>query len=68
MEASGSCPPSVPDNKVTFDFAVSEIEVKNRLSGWCLTSADSIIALREAEWDRQIERDAASGKLDKLFD
>ena len=33
---------------------------------WKLT--DRLIALREEEWDRQIEKDAESGKLDKLFD
>jgi predicted unusual protein kinase regulating ubiquinone biosynthesis (AarF/ABC1/UbiB family) len=33
---------------------------------WKLT--DRVIALREEEWDRQIEKDAKSGKLDKLFE
>lgn len=33
---------------------------------WKLT--DRLIALREEAWDRQIEKDAESGKLDKLFD
>jgi len=33
---------------------------------WKLT--DRVIALREDEWDRQIEADAKSGKLDKLFE
>ena len=33
---------------------------------WKLT--DRLIALREDEWDRQIEADAKSGKLDKLFE
>jgi len=29
---------------------------------------DRLLALREQEWDRQMEADASSGKLDKLFD
>ena len=33
---------------------------------WKLT--DRLIALREDEWDRQIEADAKPGKLDKLFE
>lgn len=33
---------------------------------WKLT--DRVIALREAEWDRQIEADANAGKLDRLFE
>ena len=33
---------------------------------WELT--ERLIAMREQEWDRQIEKDAESGKLDKLFD
>jgi len=33
---------------------------------WKLT--DRLIALRDDEWDRQIEADAKSGKLDKLFE
>ena len=33
---------------------------------WELT--DRLIALREDAWDRQIEADAASGKLDRLFE
>ena len=33
---------------------------------WDLT--ERLIAMREQEWDRQIEKDAESGKLDKLFD
>jgi hypothetical protein len=33
---------------------------------WKLT--DRLIAMREEEWDRQIEKDAQSGKLDKWFD
>ncbi len=33
---------------------------------WKLT--DRLIALREEEWDRQIEADAKTGKLDKLFE
>lgn len=31
---------------------------------WRLT--DKLIALRDEEWDRQIEQDAKTGKLDKL--
>lgn len=33
---------------------------------WKLT--DRLIALREEAWDRQIEADAKSGKLGKLFE
>lgn len=33
---------------------------------WSLT--DRLIAMREDEWDRQIEADAKSGKLDRLFE
>jgi len=33
---------------------------------WKLT--ERLIALREDEWDRQIEADAKSGKLDKVFE
>ncbi|MDA1276593.1 MAG: hypothetical protein O2960_21455 [Verrucomicrobia bacterium] len=33
---------------------------------WKLT--DRLIALREDEWDRQIESDAKTGKLDKLWE
>jgi hypothetical protein len=33
---------------------------------WKLT--ERLIALREDEWDFQIEADAKSGKLDKLFE
>ncbi|HMJ05534.1 MAG TPA: hypothetical protein VK474_04700 [Chthoniobacterales bacterium] len=33
---------------------------------WSLT--DRVLALREDAWDRQIESDAVSGKLDKLFE
>ncbi|HVR37417.1 MAG TPA: hypothetical protein VMS21_16400 [Methylomirabilota bacterium] len=33
---------------------------------WRLT--DRLIALREEEWDRQIEADANDGKLDRLFE
>ena len=33
---------------------------------WNLT--DRLIALREEAWDRQIEADVCSGKLDKLFE
>lgn len=30
--------------------------------------ADRVMQMREEAWDRQIEADAASGKLDQLFD
>ncbi len=33
---------------------------------WKLT--DRLIALREDAWDRQIDADAKSGKLDRLFE
>lgn len=33
---------------------------------WKLT--DRLVAMREDAWDRQIEADAKSGKLDKLFE
>ncbi len=33
---------------------------------WKLT--DRLLAWREQEWDRQIEADANSGKLEKLFE
>ncbi|HSH39140.1 MAG TPA: hypothetical protein VK993_10170 [Chthoniobacterales bacterium] len=33
---------------------------------WKLT--DRLIARREDEWDRQMDEDSASGKLDFLFD
>ena len=33
---------------------------------WQLT--DRLIARREEEWDHQIETDAKSGKLDRLFE
>ena len=33
---------------------------------WSLT--DRLIAMREDEWDRQIEADAKAGKLDRMFE
>ncbi len=33
---------------------------------WQLT--DRLVARRNAEWDRQIEEDAAAGRLDFLYD
>jgi len=33
---------------------------------WKLT--DRLIAMRDDAWDRQIEQDAKSGKLDRLFE
>ncbi len=37
-----------------------------RVEFWKLT--DRLIAMREEDWDRQIEADAQAGKLDRLLE
>lgn len=44
----------------------SAIQQLPRDEFWRLT--DRLIALREEEWDRQIEHDAKNGKLDPLWE
>lgn len=44
----------------------SAIRQLSRDEFWRLT--DKLMVLRDEEWDRQIEQDAKTGKLDKLWE
>jgi hypothetical protein len=50
----------------TFEEIEKAIGGLPRSDFWKLT--DKLIARREADWDAQIEADAASGRLDALWD
>jgi hypothetical protein len=44
-----------------------EEQIKNLSPGELAELRDWLLEHDSAEWDRQIERDSAEGKLDKLF-